>query len=233
MQKGLALFGPAGELFDVAVFFNLGDMPDHLFPTFDLPGIVFAAAAHVVTAVPLKPSSWILPINPIFLLPVRKGLRGIDFKKVEFRIMKCVAQFGFFKPFFREFFLAIGHIFPPKNPQFEHLLGGELGFEFRVKIFSDRFGQEVGVILLHQVVHGDFFLFLLHRFLNPEGEIGQSRLQDIRYFIECRATLLPSVSVMTAINPHSPIGFLGAQIFPPAASTWASSLARSPEGEVK
>lgn len=71
--------------------------------------------------------------------------------------MEVVAEFCFFEPGFWKFFSAVGHIFAAEDAQLEHLFRSQIGFEIRVEIFADGFGQVIGVTALHQVVDNDSF----------------------------------------------------------------------------
>src|SRR5579875_1958323 len=70
MQQNLALARAACQVSRCTVSPDLRDMPSHCFLTLDLTYIFFRhAAAHIVTAVPLKPSTGIVGMYPAILPP--------------------------------------------------------------------------------------------------------------------------------------------------------------------
>ena len=85
MQQGLPLFATAIEIALAAILLDLGDVPPHGLPAANLPGVVGAAAAHVVAAVPLEPAARVFVIDPALLLPIPKRLRGVDLEEVQLR----------------------------------------------------------------------------------------------------------------------------------------------------
>jgi hypothetical protein len=71
MQQCLSLFAMATKIAGMASLFDLRYVTHHCFPSFYLPKVIFTSAAHIVTAIPLKPSSGILGMYPAFFLPDR------------------------------------------------------------------------------------------------------------------------------------------------------------------
>ncbi len=69
---------PAVKVTLTAVPAYLGYVPSHGLPSPDLPLVVGASPAHIVPAVPLKPSPRIFVIDPAFLRPAGQGLRSAD-----------------------------------------------------------------------------------------------------------------------------------------------------------
>ena len=70
MQQGLALARSARWVSWLAVPFNLRNMSPDSLPSPDLARVLFRrAAAHIVAAVPLEPTSRIVGVNPSLLTP--------------------------------------------------------------------------------------------------------------------------------------------------------------------
>ena len=163
MQERLALFAPAVEIARWTMFFELRDVPLHRFPSFYLAGVIGAAPAQIIAAIPLKPAARVFMINPPFLPPVRQWFGGIHAETVELCVMPLCAELRLRKPRSWKFPAAIRHIFAAENARLEHLPGSQLRFEFRGEIFPDRFRQIITVPFLHFVVYD--YLFWFHGFL--------------------------------------------------------------------
>src|SRR6476620_1430858 len=70
VQEGLPLALAAGLITMFAVALKLGNVAAHSVPAPDLPRILFwHSPAHIVAAIPLEPSAWIVGMNPPFLAP--------------------------------------------------------------------------------------------------------------------------------------------------------------------
>lgn len=155
VQQRLALPAAAVEVAAVAVLANLGDVPFHGFPAFDLPFIVLAAAAHVIAAVPLEPPARILFVDPTFFAPDSKRLRGVYAEVVELGVVPLGAQFGVIEPVGRELLCAIGHVLAAEDAEFEHLFRRELRLELGMKVLAHRLRAVVNVLALHFVADDD------------------------------------------------------------------------------
>jgi hypothetical protein len=64
MEQRLPLLSTAVEITETAVLLDLGYMSTHRTPSLDLPFIIEASSPDEVPAVPLKPTSWILLVDP-------------------------------------------------------------------------------------------------------------------------------------------------------------------------
>src|SRR5262245_6644670 len=79
VQECLALTLAAGRICRLAILSDLRNVPFHGSPASDLAGILGGrAAAHIVTAIPLKPATGIVWMYPTFAPPHRQRLAGID-----------------------------------------------------------------------------------------------------------------------------------------------------------
>src|SRR4030095_5606415 len=130
-------------------------MPANGAPAFDLALVIETTPPEIVAAIPLKPSTWILIINPAFPAPDREGLRGIHAEKIELGGVTLGTEPGLGKPVVREFRPTICHVFAAKNSEPEHLFRGQLRFETRGKTLSGGFRQEILITALHPVVDLD------------------------------------------------------------------------------
>ena len=137
------------------VLLDLGDVPAHGAPTFDLAFIVRTATAEVIATVPLKPAARILVIDPALLAPDGEWHGRIYAKIVELRIAAFGRQLRAAKPGRRELRRAVSHVLPAEHAEFQHFFGSEIRFEGRMEVFADGFGAEVNVVPLHSIVDFD------------------------------------------------------------------------------
>jgi len=158
MQKCLPLFRSTLEVAFSAVFAKLSNVSTYGFPSFDLAPVIGTASSHIVSAVPLEPSSRVLIVNPALLEPEGQWLRSVQAEAVQFGVVKLVAELCFFEPFFRKLFSAVCHIFAAENAELQHLLRGQVGLEVRVEVFPHGFGEVVSVTRLHEVIYNCSFL---------------------------------------------------------------------------
>lgn len=158
MQKCLPLFGSTLEVAFSAVFTKLCNVSLHCLPSFDLAPVIRTASSHIVSAVPLEPSSRVVRVEPALLEPVRQRLRSVQAEAVQLRVVELVAELRFFEPFFRKLFSAVCHIFAAENAELQHLLGGQVGLEVGVEVFPHGFGEVVSVTRLHEVIYNCSFL---------------------------------------------------------------------------
>jgi len=143
MQYCLTLFRSTRHITRPTVLLYLGNVPCYGFPSSNLPFIVRTTSAHVITAIPLKPTAWVFFINPSFLLPYRKWLACIFTEQVKLRVMHIcpfLLELCFDKPVLRELFRAVTHVYPSEHTEREHLLRRKVGTEIRCKIPSLGFG---------------------------------------------------------------------------------------------
>jgi hypothetical protein len=97
---------------------------------------------------------------PAPLLPNLEWLRCVNSEKIQRLAMAGLSggmEFGPGKPIIRKFIHTIPHIPPAKNPQGEHLLGGELRFEQFTEIRTCWFRELILITLLHFIVHFYYF----------------------------------------------------------------------------
>src|SRR6516165_1204003 len=79
VKQSLALPRSTCRVAALAVRLDLCDVPPDGLPSFNLADILLRdAPPHVITAVPLKPASRIVGIDPAFLAPDRERLAGIN-----------------------------------------------------------------------------------------------------------------------------------------------------------
>ena len=84
MKKGLSLAFAAGLVAGLAVKFDLPDVSSHCLPPPDLSMVFLrCTAAHIISAIPLKPASRIVGVYPSVLAPDGQWLAGIDAEVVE------------------------------------------------------------------------------------------------------------------------------------------------------
>lgn len=109
-------------------------MSGHRPPPLDLSLVIFMPPAHVVPAIPLKPPTWIIGVNPAFLLPIGEWFRSLDLEEIQVPVMSFRAQLRIFKPLPRKLVDAICHVFPAENPHCQHLLRRQLRLKLRREI---------------------------------------------------------------------------------------------------
>ncbi len=140
-----------------AMGFDLADMATDGLPPFDLAQVLVGhTAAHIISAIPLKPSARIVGVDPAFAPPFAKGLARIGLEEVEHRIFAFRREFGASEPTLGELSTTVGHVFATKNAHAKHLSWSQFRFELRMKITARRFGPVVNIMLLHLVRHQDF-----------------------------------------------------------------------------
>jgi len=74
VEQGLSLSRPTIDIAFATVSANLGYVSAHRFPSLNLALVIGASSAHIIPAVPLEPTPWVLVINPSLLPPVRQRL---------------------------------------------------------------------------------------------------------------------------------------------------------------
>jgi len=157
VQQGLPLYRPAGKIAWAAVSLELGLVTAHSFPALYLSFVVRAAPSHKIAAVPLKPTAWILFVDPALGAPDGQRLGRVNLEKIQLRIVALVTEFGVLKPICRELSLAVGHVLTAKDAQAQHLLWRQVRMKLRMEPASHRRAQGIDVSLLHQIVNDDSF----------------------------------------------------------------------------
>ena len=153
MQQGLALPTSATQIARFTVFFQLRHVPANSAPTTDLTQIIFVAASAIISAIPLEPAPRIFGMNPTFAPPFRQGLRRAHTKVIQRRTRSIGRKLRPLEPARRKFLPAIGHVFPAKHAEREHLFRCQLWREARAECAPHRFCAEINVALLHFIVH--------------------------------------------------------------------------------
>lgn len=174
MQQCLSLTWAARHIANRAVLSHRGNMPCDSTPTPNLP-IVFPwnASAHVIPAIPLKPSTRITRANPPIPLPCSKRLAGMHTKIIHRWICFVWRKFRASKPRFRKFFCAVTQIFSIKYPKRQHLLRREFRPKQRIEIFSNRFRQPIFVFWLHSVVYANHNTFSARHTSSDQDQWGK------------------------------------------------------------
>ena len=155
MKERLSLSAPTLEVPSKAVLPDLYHVPAHSPPALDLTLVVRTSPAGKIPAVPLKPAPRIFPIYPALLPPDRQGLGSCDAEEVQARVVTRRRELGIFEPLRRELGPAIRHVFPAKDTEPQHFRGSKCGSKIRVEALAHGFGEEVGIVLLHEVVNDD------------------------------------------------------------------------------
>lgn len=112
-------------------------MAAHSLPAFYLSRIIRMSAAHVVPAVPLEPSAWIVRMDPSFHLPHRKRLRRVHAKVVQLlQVLFCThgRKLRTFEPRLRKFVRAVTHVDASEYAKGKHFCGCQFRFEFGIKV---------------------------------------------------------------------------------------------------
>jgi len=135
------------------MFFQLRDVAANGAPTTDLTQVIFAAAPAIISAIPLEPPARVVGMNPAFASPFRQRLRCVHAKIIQRGARPIRREPRAFEPARRKFFPTIGHVFPAKDAECEHLLRRQLGRETRAKSATHRFCAGIDVAILHFVVH--------------------------------------------------------------------------------
>jgi hypothetical protein len=71
MQQCLALSAAAIEIAGFTVLFQLCHVPPNGAPTANLPYVILAATAGIISAIPLEPTARIVRMDPPFASPFR------------------------------------------------------------------------------------------------------------------------------------------------------------------
>ena len=153
MKQRLPLTGPALGFAARAVLSDLGNVPAHGAPTFDLALVIRTPPPHEVAAIPLKPAARIFVIEPAVFSPLRQWLRRVNAKAVELCIMTVRGQPRILEPGGGKFRPAVSHVLAAEHTQLQHFLRGQFRVKIRMKVLPYRFCAEVDIPGLHTVVY--------------------------------------------------------------------------------
>ena len=70
------------------------------------------------------------------------------------------------KPRLRKLFCTIPHVLSAEHSECKHLLRRELWPELRIEVLPFLFGEEIGISLLHLVVHNHLLRCAAHTYLS-------------------------------------------------------------------
>src|SRR6056297_799208 len=153
VQKGLPLLLPAIEQKRGAVLPYCPYMPFHCLPSLYLPGVLKRNSSSVIiSAIPLKPPSGVLWMNPVLFQPVIQRERCVDPKIIEADVFALRGQLCIFKPCGGKLACAVCHVLASENTELKQFLGRKLGTEVGVEVLPLLLGQHVAS-LLHPVVY--------------------------------------------------------------------------------
>ena len=152
MKQRLSLTGSALGFAARAVLSDLGNVPAHGAPTFDLALVIGTPPPHEVAAIPLKPAAWIFVIEPAVFSPLRQWLRRVNAKAVELCIMTVRGQPRILKPGGGKFRPAVSHVLAAEYTQLEHFPRGQFRMKISMKVLPYRFRAEVDITSLHKIV---------------------------------------------------------------------------------
>ena len=131
-------------------------MTAHRPPTDDLAAILhWHATTRIVTAIPLKPASWIVGMNPALGLPNRKRLTCVHAEKIQRTVASATGEPGADKPALGELSLRIRHVFPAEDAEAQHLGRCQFWPEIRSEITANSRAALIAVVCLEKVVHQD------------------------------------------------------------------------------
>src|SRR5262249_20120420 len=152
----LPLAASAKQIAGFAMLLDLPHMAPDRLPALDLP-LVFGghAAAHVITAIPLKPAARIVGMDPAFAFPFRQRLARIHAEKITAGIVAARRKLRSGEPAFGKFTPAVRHVFAAEYAEPQHLRRRELRLELLVEAAARRRAQRVAIALLHLVIDGD------------------------------------------------------------------------------
>ena len=136
-------------------------------PTRDLMQIIFVATPGIISAIPLKPATWIVRRDPTFAPPFPERLRCDHTEMVQRGSCSTRRKLRSYEPARWKLVAAIGHIFSAEHAKFEHLFRRQVRREPWMKRSPNRFCAKINVPLLHFVIHLD--TYRLHSFLLREN----------------------------------------------------------------
>jgi hypothetical protein len=163
VQDGLALSRSAAQIARRTGSRDLYDVSSNSLPALDLTTILLGhSTPHVIAAIPLKPSTRVIRMDPTFPAPLRQWLAGVDPEEIECTIPALRGQLCSPEPTARKFFTAIGHILAAEYAELEHLLGRKFRTKFGSEMASDRSYAFVSVAALHFVIDYHYSFSLCH-----------------------------------------------------------------------
>lgn len=86
MEERLALAGATGKVSWHAIVCYLMSMTSNILPPLYLPLVIGVSTPYVISAIPLKPSPWVIGMYPPLLSPDRQRLAGIRLKIIKFLV---------------------------------------------------------------------------------------------------------------------------------------------------
>ena len=92
-------------------------------------------------------------IDPALAAPFGQRLGRIHAEAIESGVVALGAELRMLEPVCREFGDAIRHVFAAEHAEPKHLPRRELRLEARVEVAATTRRQDVGVALLHQIMH--------------------------------------------------------------------------------
>lgn len=152
MQQRLALPWTAMEVAPYAVLTDLCDVQGHALPAADLPSVVHVPAAHVIAAVPLKPATRVILVDPAFFPPVRQRPGSPDLEEIQIHVIATRTQLGFFKPVLGKLHPAVRHVLAAKYTHGQQLPGRQLRLKSMGEMLTGRLGKLVDITLLHRII---------------------------------------------------------------------------------
>lgn len=136
------------------VVHNLCSVSRHCLPAFYLSFVICMSATKIVAAIPLKPPTGVILVNPSLRFPDREGLAGIHPVVVELLVSLSIwRELRIRKPRFRKFFRLVFKVNPSEYTELEHFFGRQVRFEIGMKVAPLFFGTGVHVANLHRVMY--------------------------------------------------------------------------------
>ena len=156
MQERLALARAAEQVARFAGALNLPDVSAHSAPSPDLARILVGhPPAHVVAAVPLKPSARVDRVDPALGTPHGQRLAGIDAEEVQPRIAPATREFRADEPALWELVTTIRHVLSPEHAELKHLRRCKFGPELGIEVAAPGLRELIAVPSLHAITHKD------------------------------------------------------------------------------
>jgi hypothetical protein len=154
VKKSLSLAPPARQVAWFAVALDLPNVSSHRLPSSYLSLVLFRnSATHVVTTVPLEPTSGIVWVNPSLLTPHREWLAGIDAEVVEETISASAGELRVFEPTFRKFASCVRHVLAAKNTELQHLFRCQVWTKRRIEVAALWLNKLILISALHHIIY--------------------------------------------------------------------------------
>jgi hypothetical protein len=103
------------------------------------------AATHIVAAVPLKPTAWIVRVNPSVLAPGGQGLARMDAKVIERTVAAGVSELRPREPTIGELAPNISHVLAVEHTELQHLFGRQPWMELRIKVSASSLNKLIAI----------------------------------------------------------------------------------------